>query len=69
MLKANNDWIEVKDYSNSKTYWKPEYIDLKPFKGKTIVVRFTVTGAPMSGAPSSKWAIQQVQVIPEVTPP
>ncbi len=64
-IQVNGQWITVMDVNGTKTEWRQEAIDLQPYKGKQMIVRFI---SEIGSAQQSTWFIQDVQIIPNFKP-
>lgn len=57
--------IIVKEYPKGQSDWSSDEIDLAPYKGKEISIRFAVSGKWGSGRiPGSDWYLESIQIIP-----
>ena len=58
--------ILVKQYPKGQSEWSSEAIDLSRYKGKEILIRFTVSGKWGSGRiPGSEWYLENIQIVPD----
>jgi hypothetical protein len=64
-LQVDGDWIGVKNLNQTRTEWVQEAIDLQPYKGKQMIVRFL---AQIGYAQQSTWFIQDVKIVPNYKP-
>jgi hypothetical protein len=64
-LQMDGDWIGVKNLNQTRTEWVQEAIDLQPYKGKRMIVRFM---AQIGYAQQSTWFIQDVKIVPDYKP-
>jgi hypothetical protein len=70
-LKIDSRWSLLKDYSKktSSGQWVMDTIDLKDYRGKNILVRFTAGGIWGSGGISgSDWFVTEVNIVPDYQP-
>ncbi len=65
-LRVDGTPITVKDYTKSKGIWKQDYIDLKDYKGKNVIVQFI---SEVGKQHINSWFIQDVKIVPDFTPP
>jgi hypothetical protein len=65
-LRVDGTPTTVKDFSKSSGMWKQAYVDLSQYKGKNVIVQFiSIVGEKRI----SYWLIQDVQIVPDFTPP
>ncbi len=67
-LIINGTPVLVKQYPKGKSDWSSDAIDLSPYKGKEIFIRFTVSGKWGSGVPGSEWYLENIQILPSYKP-
>ena len=69
-ISIDGNWLIVRDFTKSSGDWTHGFIELRDYKGKEIGVRFMADGVWTKGfTPRSLWYIQEVQIIPDFTPP
>lgn len=65
-LRVDGTPITVEDFSKTSGIWKEAYLDLSQYKGKNVIVQFiSIVGEKRI----SYWLIQNVQIVPDFTPP
>jgi hypothetical protein len=64
-LRVDGTLIAVKDYSKTKGYWKEDYVDLRDYKGKNVIVQFL---SRVGERHINSWFIQDVKIVPDYTP-
>ncbi len=55
--------ILVKEYPKGNSDWSRDAIDLSPYKGKEISIRFSVMGKWGSGVPGSEWYLENIRIV------
>jgi hypothetical protein len=63
-IQVNGEWIKLRDYSSSSRAWIQEAIDLKPYRGKDIILQFFASVWYYNNS----WLIQEVQIVPNYAP-
>ena len=64
-IQVNGDWIMVKNLGYSRSDWRQEAIDLQPYKGKEMIVRFI---SQIGYYQQSSWFVQDVKIVPNYKP-
>ncbi len=64
-LQVDGKWIGVKNLDQTHTEWVQEAIDLQPYKGKQMIVRFM---SEIGFAQQSTWFIQDIKIVPNYKP-
>jgi hypothetical protein len=64
-IQVDGEWIGVKNLSDTKSEWAQEAIDLQPYKGKQLIVRFL---SEIGYYQQSTWFIQDVKIVPNFKP-
>jgi len=60
-IQVDGDWIMVKNLGNLRSEWVQESIDLQPYKGKQMIVRFL---SEIGYYQQSTWFVQDVKIVP-----
>ncbi len=64
-IQVDGQWVMVKDIGDTRSEWVPVTIDLTPYKGKQMIVRFV---SEIGYYQQSTWFVQDVKVIPDFKP-
>lgn len=64
-IQVDGQWIAVRNVGDTKSEWVQEAIDLQPYKGKQLIVRFM---SEIGYYQQSTWFIQDVKIIPNFKP-
>jgi len=60
--------IGIKQYPKGQIEWSTDAIDLSNYKGKEIIIRFSVSGKWGSGTPGSEWYLEDIRIVPNYKP-
>ena len=64
-IQVDGTWITVMNVNQTNTNWRHEEIDLQPYKGQQMIVRFR---SEIGYYQQSNWFIQDVKIIPNFKP-
>jgi hypothetical protein len=64
-IQVDGEWIGVKNLNQTRVEWVQDAIDLGPYKGKQMIVRFL---AEIGFAQQSTWFIQDIKIVPNYKP-
>jgi hypothetical protein len=64
-IQVDGVWITVKNVGQTHSEWTQQAIDLQPYKGKQMIVRFI---SEIGFAQQSTWFIQDVKIVPNYKP-
>jgi hypothetical protein len=64
-IQVDGKWITVRNVGNTRSEWAQEAIDLQPYKGKQLIVRFI---SEIGYYQQSTWFIQDVKIDPNFKP-
>jgi hypothetical protein len=58
----------VREYPKGQRDWASDAIDLRPYKGKEIVIRFSATGKWTASYDGTSWYLENIQILPNYKP-
>jgi hypothetical protein len=64
-IQVDGEWIGVMNVNQTRAEWTQQTIDLQPYKGKQLTVRFM---AEIGYYQQSTWFIQDVKIVPNFKP-
>jgi hypothetical protein len=64
-IQVDGTWITVMNVGHTNTDWRRQEIDLQPYKGKQMIVRFM---SEIGYYQQSSWFVQDVKIIPDFKP-
>jgi hypothetical protein len=69
---VSDQWEYLKLYDKTKSLWTQEVLDLRKYKGESIIIQFSLQGRDYvrwwQSSPKSEWFVQEVQLIPDYSP-
>jgi hypothetical protein len=64
-IQVDGMWITVRNVGDTRSEWAQEAVDLQPYKGKQLIVRFM---SEIGYYQQSTWFIQDVKIVPNFKP-